>query len=407
MATFTLQELADATDAAQVYLASLINLRLKLDLSNVDQAAFNTKAQAALASALAGKLDVSLKATDAEAGAGVDDSKWMTAAKVAYAISILAPGGGGGGGYDTPAAVLAALLTVDGAGSNLDADKLDGQSASFFLNASNLNAGSVPLDRLADALITYAKLQNVSATDKLLGRSTVGAGVIEEITCTAFGRAVIAAASYAAMRTTLGLVIGTDVQGFHTNLEALASGGVPAAGKIFEWTGTNVGHFIDTPTGGGGGGVDYEGYHAHIQDKKAQGVAGQAITGAAWRVRELNYEVYDPLGLVTISSNQLVFNTAGTYEIEAVGTLLIAVSSALGRHRLWDATAASVIAWGINMRLNASTTVESAVRGRITVTTPKAVEFQSYTQTNSITGGAVNSAGEEERYSDVFITKLA
>lgn len=58
---------------------------------------------------------------------------------------------------------------------------------------------------ISDAGITYAKIQNVSATDKLLGRSSAGAGVIEEITCTSAGRALIDDADAAAQRTTLGL----------------------------------------------------------------------------------------------------------------------------------------------------------------------------------------------------------
>lgn len=62
--------------------------------------------------------------------------------------------------------------------------------------------------------VTYAKIQNVSATDKILGRSTAGAGDIEEITCTAAGRALLDDADAAAQRTTLGLVIGTDVQAY-------------------------------------------------------------------------------------------------------------------------------------------------------------------------------------------------
>ena len=53
--------------------------------------------------------------------------------------------------------------------------------------------------------ITYAKIQNVSATDKLLGRSSVGAGDIEEITCTQAGRALLDDANAAAQRATLGL----------------------------------------------------------------------------------------------------------------------------------------------------------------------------------------------------------
>jgi hypothetical protein len=54
-------------------------------------------------------------------------------------------------------------------------------------------------------VVTYAKIQNVSATDKLLGRSTAGAGSVEEIACTAAGRAILDDADAAAQRTTLGL----------------------------------------------------------------------------------------------------------------------------------------------------------------------------------------------------------
>lgn len=53
--------------------------------------------------------------------------------------------------------------------------------------------------------VTYAKIQNVSATDKVLGRSTAGAGDVEEIACTAAGRALLDDADAAAQRTTLGL----------------------------------------------------------------------------------------------------------------------------------------------------------------------------------------------------------
>ena len=48
---------------------------------------------------------------------------------------------------------------------------------------------------IANGAVTYAKMQNVSATDKVLGRSTAGAGSPEEIDCTSTGRAVIGAAS--------------------------------------------------------------------------------------------------------------------------------------------------------------------------------------------------------------------
>lgn len=54
-------------------------------------------------------------------------------------------------------------------------------------------------------VVTYAKMQDVSATDKVLGRSTAGAGDVEEITCTSAGRALLDDASASDQRTTLGL----------------------------------------------------------------------------------------------------------------------------------------------------------------------------------------------------------
>ena len=53
--------------------------------------------------------------------------------------------------------------------------------------------------------VTYAKLQNVSTTDVILGRSSVGSGNVEEIVCTAAGRALLDDTDASAQRTTLGL----------------------------------------------------------------------------------------------------------------------------------------------------------------------------------------------------------
>ena len=78
--------------------------------------------------------------------------------------------------------------------------------------------------------VTYAKIQNVSATDKLLGRSSVGAGDIEEITCTQAGRNLLDDLDTAAQRTTLGLVIGTNVQAYSANLDEYAAVNPTAVG---------------------------------------------------------------------------------------------------------------------------------------------------------------------------------
>lgn len=65
--------------------------------------------------------------------------------------------------------------------------------------------GSVTTAKIANDAVTYAKLQNVSATDRLLGRSSAGSGDVEEVTCTAAGRALLSGADAAAQRTTLSV----------------------------------------------------------------------------------------------------------------------------------------------------------------------------------------------------------
>lgn len=47
-----------------------------------------------------------------------------------------------------------------------------------------ITSGTVDTANVTDDAVTYAKIQNVSATDRLLGRDTAGAGNIEELTAT-------------------------------------------------------------------------------------------------------------------------------------------------------------------------------------------------------------------------------
>jgi len=103
--------------------------------------------------------------------------------------------------------------------------------------------------------VTYDKMQYVSATDRLLGRQSAGPGLIEEITCTAAGRALLDDASAADQRTTLGaaasgpitasgLTIGTNnrLVGRSTSggaVEEISLGsGISFAGTVLSATGT-------------------------------------------------------------------------------------------------------------------------------------------------------------------------
>ena len=90
-------------------------------------------------------------------------------------------------------------------------------------DASHTLTGTVATAQIADDAVTYAKIQDLSTTDVMLGRSTAGAGIVEEIPVTAAGRAILDDANAAAQRTTLGLAIGTDVQAYDAQLADIAA----------------------------------------------------------------------------------------------------------------------------------------------------------------------------------------
>lgn len=66
-------------------------------------------------------------------------------------------------------------------------------------------AAGIITGAIVDKAVTYAKIQDISATDKVLGRATAGAGTVEEIPLTGAGRALIGAVDLAAQQAILGV----------------------------------------------------------------------------------------------------------------------------------------------------------------------------------------------------------
>jgi hypothetical protein len=109
------------------------------------------------------------------------------------------------------------------------------------VDTAAIGTSAVNTDELAASAVTYAKIQNVSATDKLLGRSTAGAGVVEEIPLTAAGRALLDDADAAAQRTTLGLGTLATQTGTFSGTHSGTSSGTNTGDQTITLTGDVTG----------------------------------------------------------------------------------------------------------------------------------------------------------------------
>jgi hypothetical protein len=83
--------------------------------------------------------------------------------------------------------------------------------------------GSVTMAKIAGSAVTYAKIQDVSVTDRILGRSSPGAGPVEEIVCTSAARSILDDTTTAAMLTTLGAASSSHAHGQITSAGAIGS----------------------------------------------------------------------------------------------------------------------------------------------------------------------------------------
>ena len=147
--------------------------------------------------------------------------------------------------------------------------------------------------------------------------------------------------------------------------------------------------------------------YAIISDQKTQNTDGGTFSSGAWRTRDLNTEVTDPDGIVSIGSNQFTLG-AGTYLIVATAPAYRIDSHMV---KLYNATSSSDVAFGtsgFNQGTNGRTLDTSTVRCRVAITGSTAFEIQHRGDSNrsSIGFGIATNFGPET-YTVVEIYKEA
>ena len=165
------------------------------------------------------------------------------------------------------------------------------------------------------------------------------------------------------------------------------------------------GHFLKTQGTGANpvwaadtGGL-FESY-ACIADKVAASVAMQTITSGAWRTRNINTEITDPDGIVSISSDQFTL-AAGSYILR----VSMEVTKGTGHStRIYDITNTAVVEYGGAGYMDTGNNEESwaPVIARVTPSGATVYEVQQIVTATATPGSSSSHSDQMYLFCEIF-----
>ncbi len=306
----------------------------------------------------------------------------------------------------TGAAILALLLSVDGVGSGLDADKLDGNEATAFataaqgakadaaLPAANVldedtfatNSPTKPASQQSTKVYIAAELATAIANLVAASPGTLdtlnelAAALGDDPNFAATMTALIGTKLNASTYTAADILAKLVALGLLTNLNADMLDGKHASEFVLQ---TNLHNTLI------------------VRDEKANNVNGQTITAGIWNVRHLNSTVENTLSGSSLSGNQVTLpagKRSWCIDVPAFGINNY-------KTQLWDVTNGVGLDIGIQGNAHSSlyATTISKIIGSETFAGPTVVEIRhTSVTTNAAGGGDGRKGGAADTLPNIF-----
>ena len=201
----------------------------------------------------------------------------------------------------------------------------------------------------------------------------------------------------------------TDIKGENGSDAVTFSKGLSTTG-IVTATNVSVGSSVTAATFHGSGAsltgitAGLFSSYAILTHEKANNTHGSSLSTGNYGTRELNTEVADPDGIVSVSGNHFTLQ-AGSYLIDSMSIIHRGNQS---QSRLYNVTDSSVVQYGMSVHSSDgnSGNVLSPVVARVTIGSAKAFRIESrVTNSDGENSGLANNFGNTQIYSIIKIFK--